>query len=381
MKRKICVVITARASYSRVKTALSVINQHPLLALQLVLSGSAMLDKYGSVVDQIVADGLEILASFSNVLESSSPADSVKTVALSMIELSTFFKQNKPDLVVTIADRYETVATAAAAALMNIPLVHIQGGETTGNIDNKVRNAVTQFADYHFVATEKAQKRVIELGANVKQVFNTGCPSIDIALDILKNNDQNFDPFTLYEAIRIDLSKGYVVVMQHPVTTEYPYACQQVQETLIAIEALQLPALWFLPNPDLGTDGVSNVLRTYQEQNPDSLIQFFKSMKTDHFLKLIKNSLCLIGNSSVGIRECASLGIPVVNIGSRQSGRERADNVRDVPYHSGSILNAIQEQIKHGHYPPTSIYGNGKSGARIAEILSSIALPSIKHDF
>ncbi len=379
MKRKICVVVTARASYSRIKTALTVIHQHPHLTLQLVLSGSATMDKYGSIIEQVASDGFNMMATFSNVHES----DPVATISQSMIDVTGFFKHHTPDLVVTIADRFETIATALAASLLNIPLVHIQGGEVSGNIDNRIRNAVTQLADYHFVATESAHNRVIELGAKSNQVFNTGCPSIDIALNILSTSDQYNTPFITPEGglKKIDLNAGFVVVMQHPVTTEYPDAQKQVQETLSALEALQLPTLWFWPNADIGTQELSSTLWSYQEQNPDSCIQFVKNLDADQFLILLKKSLCLIGNSSVGIRECSCMGIPVVNIGTRQNGRERANNVLDVPYHAHSILEAIKFQIGHGHYPPASIYGNGNAGTYIADILSHLPISPLHYGY
>jgi UDP-hydrolysing UDP-N-acetyl-D-glucosamine 2-epimerase len=376
MKRRICVVITARASYSRIKTALIAIKEHPSLTLLLVLSGSALSEKYGSVINQIRSDGFEIAASFSNIMDGSSPADSVKTVALGMMELSTFFSHNKPDFVITIADRFETSATATSAAFMNIPLVHIQGGEISGNIDDKVRNSITALADYHFVSTRNAGKRVIRMGAKKENVFVTGCPSIDLVFEVLKKPESAFNPLIEYGGVgpSFDINSGYLVVMQHPVTDEYHLSADQTLQTLGAIEELGIPVFWFWPNPDPGTEGVSKMIRTYREHHSDANIHFFKSIEPVHFLRLLKNSLCLIGNSSVGIRECASLGVPVVNIGTRQRGRERARNVIDVPYCSNAIVDAAKKQIAYGHYQPDAIYGNGNSGIAMAEILAKISL-------
>lgn len=376
MTRKICVVITARASYSRIKTVLTAIKKHPSLTLQLVVSGSALSEKYGAVINQIRSDEFEIAASFSNVMDGSSPVDSVKTVVLALSDLSTFFSHSKPDIVITIADRFETSATALSAAFMNIPLVHIQGGEITGNIDDKVRNCITALADYHFVSTENAAKRVISMGAKEENVFVTGCPSIDLVSEVFYQPKQDFNPLTEYGGVgpSFDISNGYLVVMQHPVSNEYHFSGDQTLQTLKAIEQLEIPTFWFWPNSDPGTEGVSKMIRTYREDHPDVNIHFFKSIEPVHFLKLLKNSLCLIGNSSVGIRECASLGVPVVNIGSRQKGRERGRNVIDVPYHCDAILNATKRQITHGHYQPDPIYGNGNAAMHITEILTNISL-------
>lgn len=373
--RKICVVITARPSYSRIKTALTAIEKHPELELQLVITGSALLEKYGSVITQIENDGFRVANRLFNVLEGNSPAVAVKTTGLALLELSTIFEQMKPDAVVTIADRFETMSTAVSASYMNIPLVHIQGGEVTGNIDEKVRHAITQLSDIHFVSSENARQKVIQMGKNADSVFNTGCPSIDMAIDIQENSALDFD---LYEyddfGLKLDLSHGYVIVMQHPVTTEYQFSKSQIECTIKAIERLALPAFWFLPNPDPGTEEIAKEIINAKDKKKLSAIRFFSNMEPRQFLRLLKNSSCLVGNSSVGIRECSFLGIPVVNIGNRQSGRERGRNVIDVDYDSDAIYEAIKFQIDHGSYPQDSIYGNGNSGEKIAALLASVSL-------
>ncbi len=188
MKRKICVVVTARPSYSRIKTALSAIKDHPDLELQLVVAGSALLGKYGNAVDYIQADGFEINEKVFMVLEGENPTAMAKTTGIGLMELANVFYMLNPDAVITIADRFETIATSIAASYQNIPLVHIQGGEVTGNIDEKVRHANTKLADIHLVASEDARSRVIRLGEDPMKVFNTGCPSIDIAKTIMEKD-------------------------------------------------------------------------------------------------------------------------------------------------------------------------------------------------
>ena len=180
VKRKICVVITARPSYSRIWTALTAIQQHPQLELQIVAAASVVLDRYGNAIQHIQRDGFRVDAKVYMVLEGENLITSAKTTGLGLVELATVFDNLKPDIVVTIADRYETIATAIAAAYMNIPLAHVQGGEVTGSIDEKVRHAVTKLSDYHFVATQKAADRVIQMGEHSEYVYVTGCPSIDL---------------------------------------------------------------------------------------------------------------------------------------------------------------------------------------------------------
>jgi len=375
-KRKICVVITARPSYSRVKTALQAIKDHPKLELQLVVAASALLDRYGSAVNFIQKDGFEITAKVFNVLEGENLTAAAKTTGIGILELSTVFDNIKPDIIVTIADRFETMATAISAAFMNIPLAHIQGGEVTGNIDEKVRHSITKLADYHFVASESAKDRVIKLGEDPAFVFNTGCPSIDIAAIITKNPGLDFDPYKKYGGVgtKPDLSNGYVVVMQHPVTTEYADSRKHIDETLYAVKDIKNPVLWFWPNVDAGADGTSAGIRSFRELHHSDHMHFFKNMEGEDFLRLLANAKCLVGNSSVGIRECAFLGVPVVNIGSRQNKRDRGSNIIDVNYDRNEIVNAIQTWITRGKAETSDVYGGGDAGEQIGELLASIPL-------
>ncbi|HBK72113.1 MAG TPA: UDP-N-acetylglucosamine 2-epimerase (hydrolyzing) [Flavobacteriaceae bacterium] len=375
-KRKICVVITARPSYSRIKTALIAIKKHPNLELQLVVAGSALLGRYGNAVDFIENDGFEISEKVYMVLEGENKAAMAKTTGIGVMELANVFYNSKPDAVITIADRFETIATSIAAAYQNIPLVHIQGGEVTGNIDEKVRHANTKLADLHLVASDDARERVIKLGEDSKYVINTGCPSIDIAKEINKSPKMNFDPLKKYGGVGvgIDWEKGYLVVMQHPVTTEYKQAKIDITETLMAINELKTPTFWFWPNVDAGADGTSSGIRSFREKYKPQNIHFFKNMEPNDFLLLLKNSKCLIGNSSVGIRECSHLAVPVVNIGTRQNRRQRGVNVIDVMYKKQEIKDAITNRIENTPFKPNVIYGDGDSGEKIANVLATIKL-------
>jgi UDP-N-acetylglucosamine 2-epimerase/N-acetylmannosamine kinase len=375
-KRKICVVVTARPSYSRVKSALTAIKQHPKLELQLVIAGSALLGRYGNAVDFIEKDGFEIAEKVFMVLEGENVTSMAKTTGLGIMELANVIFKLQPDAVVTIADRFETIATSIAAAYQNIPLVHLQGGEVTGNIDEKVRHANTKLADIHLVASEDAKKRVLKMGEDPTKVFNTGCPSIDLAKEIKETSSLDFDPIKKYGGVGndIDWKDGYLVVMQHPVTSEYASSRKDVEETLKAIHELNIPTFWFWPNIDAGSDGTSNGIRSFRELKKPSNIHFFKNMEPNDFLCLLKNSQCLIGNSSVGIRECAYLAVSVVNIGTRQHGRNRGGNVVDVDYEKKVIINAIKEQIRNKNIMSENIYGEGDSGVKIANILAETEL-------
>lgn len=376
-KRKICCVITARPSYSRIKTALIAIKNHPDLELQLVVAGSALLGRYGTAVNYMEKDGFQIARRVFTVIEGESTTSMSKTTGLAVLELSTVFDNLKPDIVITIADRFETIATSIAAAYQNIPLAHIQGGEVTGNIDEKVRHANTKLADIHLVASEDARQRVIKLGEDEDYVINTGCPSIDLAKEVLENPTLDFDVEKKYGGVgaEIDQNKPYIVVMQHPVTTEYEASREQITKTLKAVTELNIPTYWFWPNVDAGSDGTSTGIRSFREKHNPKNIRFIKNMEPTDFLKLLVNSQCLVGNSSVGIRECSYLGVPVVNIGSRQNRRVKGTNVLNADYDIESIKAAILNRIDA---KPTlkseHVYGGGNAGEKIAEVLATIPL-------
>ncbi|MEO7310326.1 MAG: UDP-N-acetylglucosamine 2-epimerase [Chitinophagaceae bacterium] len=376
MKRTICVVITARPSYSRVKTLLQAIKDHPLLELQLVVAGSALLGRYGNAVEYIEKDGFVVNEKVFIVLEGENPTSMAKTTGLGVMELSNVFYNLQPDVVIAIADRFETLAVSIAAAYQNIPLAHIQGGEVTGNIDEKVRHANTKLADLHFTASEGAKERVIRLGEEPSSVFNTGCPSIDLADIVVKDPELNFDPYQKYGGVGAmpAIDKGYIVVMQHPVTTEYGESRKHVEETLLAIGKCKLPVFWFWPNVDAGADGTSTGIRSFREIHKMENVHFFKNMEPEDFLRLLYNSSCLVGNSSVGIRECAYLGVPVVNIGSRQNRRDRGNNVIDSGYDHNEIFAAIEKWLSRPRPAPSDVYGGGNAGKVIASLLADTKL-------
>ena len=380
MARKVCVVVTARSSYSRIQSALTAIQARPDLELQLVVAAAALLDRYGETAKYIEQDGFEVTARVYMVVEGENPATMAKTAGMGLMELATVLDNLQPDAVVTVADRYETIATAIAASYMNVPLVHIQGGEVTGSIDEKVRHAVTKLSDLHFVATKKASERVIRMGEDPDSVFITGCPSIDLAAEVLSNPELDFNPLEKYGGVgtEVDLSQGFLVVLQHPVTTEYEAARLHVSETLYGVCEVGLPALWFWPNVDAGSDGTSRGIRAFREREQPENIHFFKNMMLKDFLRLLYSSHGIVGNSSVAIRECSFLGVSAVNIGSRQTGREQAHNVMDVDYDRDQISGAIRKLLRKGRLEPDFLYGDGKAGERISNLLAKVPLKIAK---
>ena len=375
MKRKICVVITARPSYARIRTALEAIRAHPGLELQLVVAASALLDRYGNAVTVIEREGFRIDRQVYMVVEGENLVTSAKSTGFGLAELATVFDDLRPDAVITVADRYETMATAVAASYMNIPLVHVQGGEVTGSIDEKVRHAITKLADVHLVSTKPAGERVIRMGERPDAVFVTGCPSIDLAkhaisIPLARPAAEEYGGVGGH----VDLTGDYIVVLQHPVTTEYELSRQHIEETLHAVAESGIPTLWFWPNVDAGSDGTSKGIRAFRETRSLPHVHFLKNLPPEEFVRLVYNSRCLVGNSSMAIRECSWLGVPAVNIGNRQADRDRGANVVDVPYERHAILEMLRKQVARGRLPSEPLYGDGRAGERIAAILAKTPL-------
>jgi UDP-hydrolysing UDP-N-acetyl-D-glucosamine 2-epimerase len=375
-KRRVCVVITARPSYARIKTALEAIRARADLELQLVVAASALLDRYGRVIEVMRADGFEPTATVYMLVEGENLVTSAKSTGIGIMELATIFDNLRPDIVLSVADRYETIATAIAASYLNLPVAHVQGGEVTGSIDEKVRHAVTKLSNLHFVANRHAAARVERMGEAAASIYVTGCPSIDLAARVQAENDSRLDVLAVEGGQgvghAIDTGRDYLVVMQHPVPTEFDQAGPQVEATLRAIRRLGLPTFWFWPNVDAGSDATSKAIRRFRELHDPDNIYFLKNLAPENFLRLLKAGRGIIGNSSVAIRECAFLGVPAVNIGSRQSRRERGPNVIDVPHSEDAIVAAVERHRANGRYPSSTLYGDGGAGPRIAELLATL---------
>ena len=380
MIKKIIVVITARASYARVKTFLKEVSKSKKNKLYIILNSSSVLEKFGDITKILKKDNLKIYHKSFTSLEGISLSNQVKTTALNMIDLSVLFKKINPDIVITIADRFETLATAITAAYLNIPLGHIQGGEISGSIDEKVRHSITKLADLHFVSTMQAKRNLVRMGEEKNKVFVTGCPSIDIIKNI-KSLKLDFKPIEKYKGIGsdIDFTNDYIVVMQHPVTTSYESSTFQINETIKAIKRLNIQTIWMWPNIDVGSDIISKKLRLFREKNKKLKLHFFKNLSPEDFIKLCYNSQILIGNSSIGIRESSYLGINVINIGDRQKGRERGKNIIDVNYNSLEIEKAAKKYLsKKNKLKINKLYGDGNAGKKILKIINKEKLTYLK---
>lgn len=369
--KKICVVVGSRANYSSIKSGMRAIAKHPDLELALVVGASAVLDRYGSVVDLIERDGFSPQARIHMLIEGETPTTMAKSTGLGLIELSSVFDQMKPDVVLTVGDRFETMATTLAAAYMNIPIAHTMGGEVSGTIDESIRHAVTKFAHIHFPASSDARDRIIRLGERPEHVHLVGCPRIDLVAEILAD-DEGVGNEIFREGVgpSFSLDEPFLMVSQHPVTTEYGSGEDQIMATLEAAEQVALPAVVLWPNADAGSEDIARGMRKWRERGRATHMHFFKNLPIDTYVRLMRRAACLVGNSSSGIREGAYIGTPVVNVGSRQAGRQRGHNVLDVDPDRSSVRDGIERQIAHGRYPMDAIYGDGHAGERIAATLA-----------
>src|SRR5437763_3852858 len=341
-KRRVCFPITSRAYYGRSQLLIKKLHDHPAIDLELMLGGSILLDKYSRhVADDIAAGGFTISASLFNVIEGGNHVAMAKTACLTALEFTNSFHTADPDIVVICGDRFEQLAIAMAAAYLNKTIAHIEGGDLSGSIDESVRHAITKLAHVHLVTNEDARRRVLAMGEDPQYVFNTG--SLDVEVASLVTATLSSEAINHYGVgHEVDVTRPFVLVIQHPVTTERDNR-HHLEQTLEAITALDLPAIWIWPNPDAGTGEMADRLRHFRENagHAADKMRFITDLPVGEFIALLKAAACLVGNSSAGIKECSFLGTPVVNIGARQQGRLHAGNVVHAGDRSADILAAV----------------------------------------
>ncbi len=371
--RRICFVITSGIHYGRSKTLLEELTTRSDVELKLVVGGSALLSNYGDILSVLERDGFQPHARVFMTLEGGNLLAMAKTAGLGVSEFASVFDNLKPDVVMVRGDRYEVLSAAVAAAYLNIPIAHIEGGDISGTLDESVRHAITKLSHIHFATNPASHERILRMGEDPRYVFLVGSPELDFVIQ------NNFSVTTEYMNSLgvgdvVDTSQRFILVMQHPVTTEVGENRHHTEETLEAVQALEIPAIWFWPNVDAGTDEVSKAIRVFREQKRSHRIRFLKYLPPEQFIGLLKKSSCLIGNSSAGLKECSLLGVPAVNIGTRQYRRLRGPNVVDVDYDKTAIRKAIEFQLEHGPYPPSDVYYRPQASRRIAELVATVPL-------
>ena len=376
--RTICAMTANRADFSRIETILEALKKRDDVTLQLVVLGSHLLDKKGHTVDEIRGKGFAIDETILVEQKDDSPAAMTAAVGSYIERLTKVLSRLSPDIVIVPVDRFESLAMGVTAALMNIRVAHIQGGEVTGTIDESIRHALTKLSHLHFVSTNESRQRVIRMGESEQFVFNTGCAGTDLLLRVPPlSREATLRELNKVGTAPLDETKPYLLLLQHPVTTEFGESASQMEETLEALEGFneQLVVLW--PNIDAGSDAVSDTLKKYQSSSRRPFV-IFKNIPSELYANVLRNASVMVGNSSSGVREACYFGTPVVNVGSRQNCRERGNNVIDSPYDQKTISEAISKQLTHGVYKREDVYGDGRSGERVAQLLAKTPLPPVQ---
>jgi UDP-hydrolysing UDP-N-acetyl-D-glucosamine 2-epimerase len=374
-KRRICFPLTNRAYYGRSQLLIRKLHAHPEIELELMLGGSILLDKYSQhIADDIEAGGFNISASLFNVIEGGNHVAMAKTACLTALEFTNGLHAIDPDVVIICGDRFEQLAIAMAAAYLNLTVAHIEGGDLTGSIDESVRHAITKLAHIHFVTNQDARRRVLAMGEDPSYVFNTGSLDVELASrveTVLASDRVNRHGV----GHAVDISQPFLMVIQHPVTTERDNR-EHLETTLRAVAMLDMPTLWFWPNPDAGTAEMAESLRHFREQHGAATerMRFITNVPADEFVAMLRQAACLVGNSSAGIKECSFLGTPVVNVGGRQQGRLAAEHVLQVGYDSDAIRSAVVAQLRHGRYAPSHIYYQPDASQAIVDVLAGVDL-------
>jgi UDP-hydrolysing UDP-N-acetyl-D-glucosamine 2-epimerase len=369
-KRRIAIVLVDRANYGRLKPVMMAIKQHPQLELIVICSGTMVLDRFDRPINVVRQDGYDVYAEIYIEFEGSTPSTMAKSLGFGIIEFSSEFSRINPDIVLVVGDRYESLAAALAASYMNLCLAHIQGGEVSGSIDESARHCISKLAQFHFPSTRRSAKFLIRMGELPKTVFHVGCPSGDIAKSLDKSLPE--DIFDNGLGASIKYTAPYMLVVFHPVTTNFGSNGESVEEVLHACASIGNPTIWLWPNIDAGADRVSAAIRRFREKyNPDWL-RLVKNFSPDDYQRVLCNASCAIGNSSSFVRDSSFFGTPIVLVGDRQKGREHAENVIKTSCEKHQIVTAISTQLRNGRYRSSSLYGAGNASERIAEHLTTL---------
>lgn len=365
----------SRIHYARQKHLLTLLHKDPKIELQIVVGGSVLLEKYGDkFLPAIEGSGLQIRETLFNVIDGGNHIAMAKTAGLTVLEFANSLYKLNPDVVLIRGDRFEQLAMAMAAAYLNKTIAHIEGGDLSGTIDESVRHAITKLAHLHFTTNEDSRRRVVKMGEHPRRVWNVGSLDVEFASSVNKKLDKQL----IYESgigAHIDAGKPFLMVMQHPVTTEKSNR-RHMELLLRVVDGLDMQAVWFWPNSDAGTDEMAKAIRMYREHGElkHNKIKFITHILPEDFIALLKCAKVLVGNSSAGIKECSYLGVPVVNVGTRQKNRLRASNVTDVEPRAAAIKRAIEKQLSHGPYSSSRIYYKLGTSKKIADVLGKVKL-------
>ncbi|MEM7261883.1 MAG: UDP-N-acetylglucosamine 2-epimerase, partial [Planctomycetota bacterium] len=365
--RRVAIVTGARAEYGLLRPVMRAVVEADL-DLFIVASGTHLSPAHGNTVHEIEADGFEVAARVEVLPDADTPAATARAIGRGVVGFTDAFENLDPEIVLVLGDRSEIFAAATAAAATRRVLAHIHGGDRTrGGLDESYRHAITKLSHVHFAASDASRERIVAMGEPANSVHSVGAPGLDSL--------RSFEPFSRLEIaarLGVELPTPFVVVIQHAVSSDPASAAEQIRTTLRAIDRCQVPAVVVRPNNDPGGQRVNEVIDEYTGETP---LHVFANLEHDLFLSLLTHTHALIGNSSCGIIEAPSLGLPVVDIGTRQNGRERADNVIAVDHEPNAIAAALNRAVHDDTFRErarhvTSPYGDGRASERIASILS-----------
>ncbi|QWG36139.1 UDP-N-acetylglucosamine 2-epimerase [Bacillus mycoides] len=367
--KRITIVTGTRADYGRLKPVMYAIKKRADMELSIIAAGMHLIPDHGLTVNEILKDGFKVDARVEMHLNGDNGSTMSKSLGIGLIGMTQALEGISPDCIIVLGDRGEALAAAIAGAHMNIPVAHIHGGEVTGTIDESLRHAITKFSHIHFAATEDSKQRIIKLGEKCEYVFNTGSPGLDTIL-----NRKPAERHEILGEFGFNPNEKLIILAQHPVTSEREDAAKQMQETLEAIKALEIQTLIIYPNADAGGRSMINMISKYDTLDH---VKAYSNISYEKYLDLLANADVMVGNSSSAIMEAPSFGVPAINVGSRQQGRERGINIIDVDYDRDEIINAINKALSNQefinkvklNYNP---YGDGNTGEKIVEILYDI---------
>lgn len=368
--RTIGVVTTARADYGIYRPLLRRIQAEPDLKLELYVSGMHLAPQYGSTIHLIEADQFDISERFEVLLASDSPTSIGKAMGLGLLSFADFFGRHKPDILVVLGDRFEMSSAALAALPFKIAIAHLHGGELTqGAIDEALRHVITKLSHLHFVATEDFARRVIQLGEAPWRVTVSGALSLDNLHTI-----ETLSPEMMQSRfnIAIDPDNPPLLVTFHPVTLDYENTEWHISELLKALERSGYPLIFTLPNADTAANTIRQHIQRFVAAHADA--QIVENFGTEGYFNMMRYARAMLGNSSSGIIEAASFNLPVVNIGTRQSGRPHAENVIDTDYPHGAILAGLEEVLKRDLSALANPYGAGQAAEKMVNLLKSVSL-------
>ncbi len=364
--RKIIYVSGTRADFGLLSSTLKQAQMDSALDISVCVTGMHLALEYGNTVREIEEAGLGVCGRIPVALEETSGASMARALADELKGMIPVFEKENPGLVLLLGDRGEMLAGALAAIHLNIPVVHIHGGERSGTVDEPIRHAISKLSHYHFTATENSKKRLVQMGEAEDKIFITGAPGLDGLNHLAQHSRAD-----LCRQFKFDPEKPLALVLFHPVLAEQGVADQQTTCLMDALRECDVQIVALMPNSDAGGNRIRTALQKYREFEGVSLQVHLPRID---FVSLMKSADIMVGNSSSGIIEAATFGTPVVNVGQRQNHRERNANVTDVEVDSRAIVQAVQQNLQAGRFPQNNIYGDGTAGQRIVDLLKTLPL-------